>query len=461
MSAFGTVALFVSGLLVGGVIGALFMLLRSRQTGEEFRVRLVALETELKLTKEQLQVREQVLANAQDENTQLQADVARLEQACEVDGEKLQWVQLAQERMREAFTALAGQSLQSNSTAFIERAREQVQALLTQVQGDWNTQKAEMHGLVDPLQQNLNTLDQHVREMEEKREGAYQRMDEQLRQLMSVNADLQHTTISLAQALKSSSVRGRWGELQLRRIAELSGMHENISFQEQVGIEDGRPDMVVYLPNGGAIPIDSKTPMTAYLEAVECGDEPTRRMKLGEHVRAVRGRVQELGQKKYWEKFDHAADFVVMFVPSEACLSAAFDADPRLMEDALNLKVMLVTPVTLLALLKAVAYGWQQHHVNEDARLIAEEGREFYKRLRTFVDYLADVRASLNKTVDHYNKAVGSLEGRLLPSVRKLESMASTGKPLEAPQQIESFTREIADPIAGAGTLGGAHLVSE
>jgi DNA recombination protein RmuC len=280
MSAFGVVALFVSGLLSGSVIGALFMLFRNRQAGDESRIRLVALETELKLTKEQLQAREQTLANTQDENTQLQADVARLEQACEVDAEKLQWVQLAQERMREAFEALASQSLQSNSTAFIERAREQVQALLTQVQGDWNTQKAEMHGLVDPLQQNLNTLDQHVREMEEKREGAYQRMDEQLRQLMSVNTDLQHTTISLAQALKSSSVRGRWGELQLRRIAELSGMHENISFQEQVGIEDGRPDMVVYLPNGGTIPIDSKTPMTAYLEAVECGDEPTRRGKL-------------------------------------------------------------------------------------------------------------------------------------------------------------------------------------
>ena len=201
--------------------------------------------------------------------------------------------------------------------------------------------------------------------------------------------------------------------------------------------------MVVYVPNGGAIPIDSKTPMNAFLEAAEADSEQTRRSKLTEHVRAVRGRVQELGQKKYWEKFEHAADFVVMFVPSEACLSAAFDADPCLMEDALNLKVMLVTPITLLALLKAVAYGWQQHRINEEARLIAEEGREFYKRLRTFVEYLSDMRASLNKTVEHYNKAIGSLEGRLLPSVRKLESMANTGESLEAPRQVEVAVRQI------------------
>ena len=172
---------------------------------------------------------------------------------------------------------------------------------------------------------------------------------------------------------------------------------------------------------------------------------------MDEHVRAVRGRMQELGQKKYWEKFNHAADFVVMFVPSEACLSAAFNADPSLMEDALNLKVMVVTPITLLALLKTVAYGWQQHRINEEAQMIATEGREFYKRLKIFVDHLVAMQGSLKKTVEHYNSAVGSLENRLLPSVRKLEAMAVTGQPLEAPHQIETLVRQVSDPIAGDG----------
>jgi DNA recombination protein RmuC len=453
MADFSVVALFISALLIGGVLGALFMLFRIRQTGNESITRMAALETELKLNKDQLQQREQALTSAQAAASQMQAEVARLQQAREADAEKLQWVEQAQQRMREAFEALASQSLQTNSTTFIARASEQVQALLGQVRGDWNTQKAEMHGLVDPLQQNLDTLDQRVREMEQKREGAYQRVDEQLRQLMTTNADLQRTTITLSQALKSSSVRGRWGELQLRRIAELSGMHENISFAEQVGVEEGRPDMVVYLPNGGSIPIDSKTPMTAFIESVEASDEGTRLAKMADHVRAVRSRVQELGQKKYWEKFDHAPDFVIMFMPSEACLSAAFDADPRLMEDALNLKVMVVTPITLLALLKAVAYGWQQHRINDEARQIAEEGREFYRRLKIFVDYLADMRSALNKTVEHYNKAIGSLEGRLLPSVRKLESMANVGKTLESPIPIEVSARLVNGQLTGNGQV--------
>lgn len=442
------IVLFISGLLIGGVIGALITLLRTRSTSQEALIHVAELETGLNIIKGQLQQREHELSIANATVTGLQANVARLQQAHDTDIEKLQWIEQAQTKMREAFEALAGKSLQTNSTSFIERAREQLQGVMNQVRGDWNTQKAEMRNVIDPLQLNLDTLDLRVREMEQKREGAYQRVDEQLRQLMDVNANLQHTTITLAQALKSSTVRGRWGELQLHRIAELSGMHEHISFEEQVGIVDGRPDMVVYLPNGGSIPIDSKTPMSAFIESVEASDEPTRLAKIGEHIRAVRARMQELGQKKYWDNIGTAADFVVMFVPSEACLSAAFDADSRLMEDALNLKVMMVTPITLLALLKTVAYGWQQYRINKDAQLIADEGREFYKRLKVFVDHLIDMRGSLNRTVDNYNKAIGSLEGRLLPSVRKLESMANTGQQLEPPAPVELAVRQIADAIA-------------
>lgn len=444
------VIIFFSGLLIGGALGALFMLVRARRSDEGAIANRAAAEAEIRINREQLAARENDLKVARAEASILQADKARLQQARQTDAEKLEWVNQAEAQLRDAFAALSSQSLTENSTTFSVNARQQMGDLLKQVQGDWNTQRVQMQGLVDPLQQNLAMLDAHVRELEQKREGAYQRVDVQLNELMQANTTLRDTTTTLAQALKSSSVRGRWGELQLRTIAEKSGMANHIDFVEQVGVEDGRPDMVVFLPNGGSIPIDSKTPMTAFIEAIEAKEESVRKTKMKQHVQAMRGRVAELGGKKYWEMVGHAADFVVMFVPSEACLSAAFDADPTLMEDALNQKVMVVTPITLLALLKTVAYGWQQQRINEDARKIADEGREFYKRLVTFVDYLGDMRSTLSKTVEHFNRAMGSLDGRLLPSVRKLEAMASSSARLDAPGTIDATPRQIPDNLPDA-----------
>ncbi|HEY3290697.1 MAG TPA: DNA recombination protein RmuC [Anaerolineae bacterium] len=444
------VIIFLSGLLIGGGLGALFMLLRGRRNDEASIAGRAAAEAENRSMREQLAARETELAAVRIETGQLQADKARLQQASLADAEKLRWVEQAQTSMREAFVALSSQLLTENAATFSRSASAQMGDLLKQVQGDWNTQKAQMQGLVDPLQQNLTSLDAHVRELEQKREGAYQRVDLQLNELMQANFTLRDTTTTLAQALKSSSVRGRWGELQLRRIAEISGMNDHIDFEEQVGVEEGRPDMVVRLPNGGSIPIDSKTPMTSYLDAIDARDEGVRKDFMDKHVKAMRGRVSDLGSKKYWQLVDHAADFVVMFVPSEAYLSAAFEVDPTLMEYAFNQKVMVVAPVTLLALLKTVAYGWQQHRINEDAQKIAEEGREFYRRLVKFVNHLSAMRQSLNSTVDNYNKAIGSLDGRLLPSVRKLEAMATSDQPLEAPAMIDLTPRLVPDSLPDA-----------
>ncbi len=430
--------IFIIGIVIGGALGALVMLMRTRTNGEADIKQRATTEAQIRFNQQQLESRGQELNTARSENNRLLGEVARLQQTHQNDIEKQQWIEQAETKLRDAFEALSGKSLQSNSSAFMENARRQLAS-------DLGTQRTEMRGLVDPLQQYLGTLDQRIRELEAKREGAYQRMDETLQHLMKANTDLKSTTTTLAEAMKSSAKRGLWGELQLRRIAEMSDMHEHIVFEEQVNVEDGRPDMLVYLPNGGAIPIDSKTPMTAFIESVETNDNATRNLKIQQHVKAMRGRVNELSQKKYWEKIGHAADFVVMFVPSEACLSAAFDADPVLMEYALNMKVMVVTPITLLALLKTVAYGWQQHHINEEAMVIANEGREFYKRLKVFVEHLESMRGSLSKTVDFYNKAIGSLENRLLPSVRNLERMANTGKALDAPAMVEISTRQLTD----------------
>lgn len=378
------------------------------------------------------------------ESESLKIHIAELQKERTADTEKLRWIENAEANMREAFESLASRSLQTNANDFIGRAQAQLASVLDQARGDWGTQKAEIQGLVDPLQQNLNNIDGYVRELEQKREGAYQGLTEQLRQLAQAQSELRNTTLTLTQALKSSTVRGRWGEMQLRRVAEMSGMEEHISFKEQATAEDGRPDMIVFLPNGGVIPVDSKAPMEAYFEAVSTSDDQTRKTKMLEHIKAIQGRVRELNQKQYWEQFEKSPEFVVMFVPSEACLSAAFDTDPELMEYAIVRKVMITTPITLLALLKAVAYGWQQYQITENARKIADEGKEFYKRLETFVEYLNEVGGQLNKTVKGYNQAVGSFEHRLLPIVRRIEMLGIATTELVPPGNIDTSARLIA-----------------
>jgi DNA recombination protein RmuC len=255
------------------------------------------------------------------ENERLKIQLAQLQIAKKVEAEKLQWVEQAQEHMRDAFQALASQTLQANSDEFLKRASAEVEAFLNQTRGDWNTQRAELQNLVGPLRENLTALDGHVRELEQKREGAYQGLQEQLRQLAEAQATLQTTTITLAQALKSPTVRGRWGEVQLRRVVEMSGMVKHVSFVEQISTDDGgRPDMIVCFPNGGILPVDSKVPLEAYLEAIEAPDEQARRTKLASHAKAMRSRVHELGLKKYWEQLPSSPEFVVMFVPGEAFL---------------------------------------------------------------------------------------------------------------------------------------------
>ena len=272
--------------------------------------------------------------------------------------------------------------------------------------------------------------------MEQKREGAYQGVQEQLRQLAQSHTTLQATTTSLAQALKSPNVRGRWGELQLRRVVEMAGMVKHVHFAEQTTIDGGRPDLISYLPNKGILPVDAKTPLNAYLEAAETQDETVRHRKLNDHVRAIRTHVAELSKKQYWEQFPTAPDFVVMFVPNEACLNAAYEHDPNLLEDAMTQKVLITTPVTLLALLRTVAYSWQQHQITENAQQIAEQAKVLHKRLGDFVSHLGDLRTALDKSIQGYNRAVGSFDGRVMPAVRKLEGIGLGNGELTLPEAI-------------------------
>ena len=382
-------------------------------------------------------------ANSQGGDEALRIELAKLQSEKEAQADKEEWIKNAEEKLREAFDSLAGKSLRHNADAFLKQAHTQMTNVLNEVRGDWKTQKSEMQNLMTPVRENLDKLDGHVRSLEEKREGAYRALDQQLKELADAQYKLQTTTVTLSEALKSSSVRGQWGEVQLRRVVELAGMERRVAFDEQVSGDSGRPDMVVYLPGGGVLPVDAKTPMTAYLNAAEAGDDATYKDYMRAHAQAVRGRVRELGQKAYWSQFEKAPEFVVMFVPVEASVAAAFEEEPSLLDDALQSKVLITTPVTLLAFLKAVAYGWQQQAMSENARHIAAEGKELYQRITPFFRHLNNLRRHIDQTVESYNDSIGSLERRILPSVQRLQALDVGDGELDAPETIDQRTRSL------------------
>jgi DNA recombination protein RmuC len=355
------------------------------------------------------------------EVSQLKARLATLEAEKKSEQEKLQWVGSAQETLREAFNALAGDALKSNAQALTAEA------------------KKDIDGVVKPMREQLTTLSDHVRELEKQRVGAYRSIQTELSHLRETHGKLQQSTVSLAQALRSPTVRGRWGEIELRRIVEMAGMERHVAFDEQATTDAGRPDMIVHLTHCGVLPVDSKVPLDAYLSAMEASDEGQQRHYLDLHAKAVRSRVNDLGQKRYWDQFQPSPDFVVMFVPNEACLGAAFSQDATLLEHAIDKRVLICSPVTLLALLRTVAFGWQQHQITENAIRIAEEGKELFRRVQTFANHLESVGSSLGKSVDAYNKAVASFDRRLLPAAQRLQEMGVSEKELEGPEEVVSM----------------------
>lgn len=389
----------------------------ARARAEQQAGRVEGLEVDLKETR------------AASQRAELQA--ATLAKEREADAEKLRWVEKAEERLRDVFQGLASRSLQDNTDGFLKHAGEQMGRLLTEVRGDWGAHKEELRNLVEPLGKTVTELDRQVQQMEQKREGAYQGLQEQLRQLGP-----------LVQALRAApTVRGHWGELQLRRVVELADLVLHVDFEEQATGNEGRPDMIVHLPTRGILPVDSKTPMSAYLKALEDNDGGRREARLKEHAAAIRGRIRELSGKRYWEQFARAPEVVVMFVPNDACLSAAFEKDGGLLEYAMQQRVLPATPVTLLALLKTVAYGWQQHKMAENAREIAEQGKELHDRLGKFVEHFRRAGSGLENAVKAYNDAVGSLDSRLFPAARRLKAMGAASTEIPLPATIDQTVR--------------------
>jgi len=353
--------------------------------------------------------------------------------------------------IEKAIAVLANQALRQNSQSFLQLAQENLKQFQVQAKSDLDQKEKAVEQLVKPIRDALEKTEQQVRLMESERKEAYGALHKHLESMTQTQLLLQGETRNLVQALRRPEVRGQWGELTLKRLAELAGMVEHCDFyqQENVDTDEGRmrPDMIVRLPDGREIIVDVKTPLDAYLSAVEATDDASRSRHLEHHARKLRERVRELAVKAYWNQFKNAPDFVVLFIPGDQFLSAALDIDHALLEDALKQKIILATPTSLVALLRAVAYGWRQENLAENAERIREVGEDLYQRLAVFTEHLAKIGTSLEVSVSAYNKAVGSLDTKVLPGARRFVEMGVTPKkPIEEPSLIETQVRDVPPP---------------
>ena len=371
--------------------------------------------------------------------------LVRLSARLEAEREKHRWTEEAKATLAEAFQLLAAKNLEDANRRLAEAARALFDRLDREVKGGLDTHAAELRGVLEPLKEALLALQGRIEALERDREGAYRALAEQLRLLREEQGALQEAAQRLRSALSAERTRGHWGELQLKRVVELAGMAPHVDFALQAGTERGRPDLVVFLPGGGTIPVDAKAPMTAYLEALEATDPAERQAGLRAHAAALRARIKELADRAYWRGLPGAPELVVVFVPSEAALQAAFEADPTLFEEALARRVLPASPITLLALLKSIAYGWRQHRLSEEARRIAEEAGELIERFATFSRHLGKVGKRLKDSVEAYNEAVGSLERRLLPLAGRIAERAGKAGDLDPPRPLEARPRGYGD----------------
>ncbi len=348
-----------------------------------------------------------------------------------------------QHKMVESFKALSNDALRQNSESFLQLATARFSTLHSEARGDLQRRQDFFEGIVKPVRETIEKMDTKLHELEKNRVVSESRLGDQV-------IRLQQETASLVRALRQPHVRGKWGEVQLRRVVEMAGMLEYCDFNLQETATNGdercRPDMIVRLPGGKNVVVDSKAPLHAYLEAHDLVDEGARVLKLKEHARQVRHHIEELSKKSYWDQFKPAPEFVVLFLPGEPFFSAALEQDPTLIERGVEQKVILATPTTLIALLRAVAYGWRQEVLAENAQLISATGKQLYERLTVFYEHLNGIKRGLEQAVKGYNQAVGSFETRILTSARKLNDLgAGTDKEIPSIEPIDTTCREMSE----------------
>jgi len=447
----------VIGLVLGGLAGWLWAASRARMAAAaelaERQSQVAAAESTTRELRQQLDQRDAAVASTREElDGERQARVTaetRLEEKAKEFEERRQLLAEAEKKLKETFESLSAKALQTNAEQFLTSAKKTLDTILADAKGDFGKRQEAIKVLVTPLSESLKRYEDQIRRLEQARRDAYVSLEKEVKILTSSNQQLQQETGKLVTSLRNPKVRGRWGEIALRRAAELAGMSEHCDFDEQVSITGDddtrfRPDMVVRLPGGRTVAVDAKAVLDAYLDAVAATDDAERQEHLSRHASQIRSRIRELSSKSYWDKLGTTPEFVVLFLPGESFFSAAVEMDHALIEDAIASRVVLASPTTLIALLRAIAYGWRQEQIAENAERIEQLGKDVYDRMGTLLEHVARIGGGLGRAVDAYNKAVGSLESRVLPAARRFKELgAASGEDLPELERIERTPREL------------------
>ncbi len=458
---------FIIGIVFGGLFIRLLLKYRldeaSHQWRSDYEQNIAVLNERLETKNQGILVTTQEISALKSENTSFQTAITALKiersslettllKEQKAADEKLAILDKAKTNLSDAFKALSAEALKSNNQMFLEVAKSTFEKLRGEADSDLLKRQVAIDQLVKPVHEGLNKFDIKIQSLEKARIGAYEGLNQQVKSLIDSQQQLRSETSNLVNALRTPQARGRWGEIQLKRVVEMAGMLNHCDFKEQpvVSAEESRlrPDLIVNLPGGKTLVVDAKVPLSSYLESMESKDDLITQTKLKDHARRIREHITELSRKSYWEQFQPSPEFVVLFLPGESFFSAALQEDPSLIEQGVDQKVIIATPTTLIALLKAVAYGWKQENLAENAKKIGELGKELYKRIFDMSKHFRNLGSNLQKSVESYNKSIGTLESRVLVSARRFQELNIANPDEEIPplSSIDIVTRHFQAP---------------